>query len=62
MDLTPMQVGLGSGRLRRPEEVLFLLGKDIRPVENLYRAGDPKDYYAALPELVRYPRKGVTSP
>ena len=32
------------------------------PVENLYRAGDPKDYYAALPELVRDPRKGVTSP
>ena len=61
-DPTPVLTLLGSGRSRRPGEVLFLLGEDIRPVENLYRVGDPKDYCVVLLEPARGPRKGTSSP
>ena len=58
----PIRAGLGSGRSRRPGKVLFLLGEDIRPLENLYRVGNPKDYCDALPEPVQGQRKGAASP
>ena len=61
-DPTPVRAGLGSGRSERPGKVPCHLGKDICPVEKLYRAGDPKDYCAVLPELARGPRKGAASP
>ena len=61
-DPTPVRDGLGSGRSERPGKVPCHLGEDIRPVEKLYRAGDPKDYRAALSEPARNPRKGTASP
>ena len=36
VDPTLIRAKLGSGRSRRPGKVLFLLGEDIRPVENKF--------------------------
>ena len=48
-DPTPIRAGLGSGRLPRPGEVLFLLNEDTHSVEKSLPCGCPRSYCAAPP-------------